>query len=48
MVAQRAIFRALLLEPVMLFADEQTSRLNPVTPAEPVRLPADRRAATLI
>ncbi|WP_246100283.1 ATP-binding cassette domain-containing protein [Cereibacter sediminicola] len=36
-----AILRALLLDPVMLFADEPTSRLDPVTQAEAVRLLAD-------
>lgn len=33
-----ALLRALLLDPVMLFADEPTSRLDPVTQAETIRL----------
>jgi len=33
-----ALLRALLLDPVFLFADEPTSRLDPVTQAETVRL----------
>lgn len=36
-----ALLRALLLEPVFLFADEPTSRLDPVTQAETIRLMAD-------
>lgn len=33
-----AILRALLLEPVLLFADEVTSRLDPITQQETIRL----------
>lgn len=35
-----ALMRALLLDPVLLFADEPTSRLDPVTQAETIRLMA--------
>lgn len=33
-----ALLRALLLDPVFLFADEPTSRLDPVTQAQTIRL----------
>ena len=33
-----AILRALLLEPVLLFADEVTSRLDPITQKETIEL----------
>jgi ABC-type glutathione transport system ATPase component len=36
-----ALLRALLLDPVFLFADEPTSRLDPVTQAETIRLMAE-------
>jgi peptide/nickel transport system ATP-binding protein len=36
-----ALLRALLLDPAFLFADEPTSRLDPVTQAETIRLMAD-------
>ncbi|MFV0243636.1 MAG: ATP-binding cassette domain-containing protein [Qingshengfaniella sp.] len=36
-----ALMRALLLDPVFLFADEPTSRLDPVTQADTIRLMTD-------
>ncbi|MBB3386583.1 MULTISPECIES: ATP-binding cassette domain-containing protein [unclassified Rhizobium] len=36
-----ALLRALLLDPVFLFADEPTSRLDPVTQAQTIRLMVD-------
>jgi ABC-type glutathione transport system ATPase component len=46
-----ALLRALLLDPVLLFADEPTSRLDPVTQAETIRLIAsiaEERKMTIV